>query len=403
MTAPRDWAAVTSRLRWERRAGDRLMPCFAERPSGVAEMVARAALECGEAEALVCGDRRLSWRELSDRANALAGGFARAGVVQGDRIAMVLGNSAAFVIVLFAAARLGAVAVPISTREQRAGVEYVIGDCQAAALFYEAACEGAVPGPAICDQLKLVIDTDSGAFQALLTGDPAPAVWSEEEDVAVILYTSGTTGRPKGAMLSNRSLTHSTLNYVFGMEMAPGGHILVMDDDGREVPCGEVGEIWIGGTMLALGYWGNPAATASEFIGGYWRSGDLGMMDAGGFVYVHDRKKDMINRGGYKIYSAEVESVLMAQTGVAEAAVVGRPCPVLGERVHAVVVLAPDALEITGRELRARLKIELADYKLPETWVVRRDPLPRNPNGKVLKRLLREGLEPYRHGQVGER
>jgi acyl-CoA synthetase (AMP-forming)/AMP-acid ligase II len=122
-------------------------------------------------------------------------------------------------------------------------------------------------------------------------------------------------------------------------------------------------------------------------------------MDADGFVHVHDRKKDMINRGGYKIFSAEVESLLMAHEGVVEAAVMGRPCPVMGERVHAVVVLTPGGPEVGEAELRARLATELADYKVPETWAIGREPLPRNPNGKVLKRLLRETLEPYRHGQ----
>ena len=100
-----------------------------------------------------------------------------------------------------------------------------------------------------------------------------------------------------------------------------------------------------------------------------------------------DRKKDMLNRGGYKIYSVEVENVLMAWPGVAEAAVVGVPCPVLGERVHAVVHapgVAPD-----DDALRAHCAGRLADYKVPETVAWRTEPLPRNANGKVMKRLLR--------------
>ena len=97
--------------------------------------------------------------------------------------------------------------------------------------------------------------------------------------------------------------------------------------------------------MVVPGYWDNPEATAASFTAGYWHSGDLGSIDAQGYVRVFDRKKDMINRGGYKIYSVEVENVLMAWPGMLEAAVVARPCPVLGERVHAVVYgpgVAPD-------------------------------------------------------------
>ena len=89
--------------------------------------------------------------------------------------------------------------------------------------------------------------------------------------------------------------------------------------------------------MVVPGYWDNAAATASSFTAGYWHSGDLGAVDAQGHVRIFDRKKDMLNRGGFKVYSVEVENVLMALPGVVEAAIVGRPCPVLGERVHAFI------------------------------------------------------------------
>ncbi|GAB4481888.1 MAG: hypothetical protein OHK0044_30650 [Burkholderiaceae bacterium] len=131
----------------------------------------------------------------------------------------------------------------------------------------------------------------------------------------------------------------------------------------------------------------DPQATAREFTAGYWHSGDLGAIDADGFVRVFDRKKDLINRGGYKIHSAEVESVLIAHPAVVEAAVVAKPCPVLGERVHAFVCLRDDA---TGDALRAHCAAQLSDYKVPETFTPSRDPLPRNANGKLLKRLLRD-------------
>ena len=103
------------------------------------------------------------------------------------------------------------------------------------------------------------------------------------------------------------------------------------------MPTGMSGELWIGGPMVVAGYWDNREATRSSFIGGYWKSGDIGSIDAEGYVQILDRRKDMLNRGGYKIYSVEVESALLGFPGVLEAAVVARACPVLGERVHAVV------------------------------------------------------------------
>jgi acyl-CoA synthetase (AMP-forming)/AMP-acid ligase II len=118
----------------------------------------------------------------------------------------------------------------------------------------------------------------------------------------------------------------------------PGAHIMVMDADGHELPRGEIGEIWIHSGSVIKGYWNNPTATAESFTGGFWHSGDLGSIDDENFVRVFDRRKDMINRGGLKIYSAEVESVLAGHPDVVESAIIAKPCPVLGERVHAVIV-----------------------------------------------------------------
>ncbi len=170
----------------------------------------------------------------------------------------------------------------------------------------------------------------------------------------------------------------------------PLAEVRVMDDTGRELPRGETGELWIAGPMVVPGYWANPEATAASFTAGWWHSGDLGTVDAQGFVRVFDRKKDMLNRGGYKIYSVEVENVLMGWHGIVEAAVVGKPCPVLGERVHAFVHApgrAPD-----DAALRAFCAARLADYKVPESVTWTDAPLPRNANGKLMKRLLRERL-----------
>jgi O-succinylbenzoic acid--CoA ligase len=170
----------------------------------------------------------------------------------------------------------------------------------------------------------------------------------------------------------------------------PCADIRVMDDAGHELPPGETGELWIGGPMVVPGYWANAEATAASFTAGYWHSGDLGSVDAEGYVRIFDRKKDMLNRGGYKVYSVKVENVLMSWPGVVEAAVIGVPCDVLGERVHAVLHAPDVALE--QEVLRQYCAARLADYEVPERFVWSTQPLPRNANGKVMKRLLREAV-----------
>jgi O-succinylbenzoic acid--CoA ligase len=139
--------------------------------------------------------------------------------------------------------------------------------------------------------------------------------------------------------------------------------------------------------MVVPGYWDNPEATAKGFAEGCWRSGDVGSIDAQGLVRVFDRIKDMINRGGFKIYSVEVENTLMALAGVVEAAVVGHPCPVLGERVHAYLYMPNQQHDADA--VRAHCAARLADYKVPEEIFFSDTPLPRNANGKLLKRSLR--------------
>ena len=189
-----------------------------------------------------------------------------------------------------------------------------------------------------------------------------------------------------------------------GMAVACGG-VAVMDAAGRELPAGESGEVWINGPMVVPGYWNNAAATAESFVGGYWRSGDLGTLDVAGFLRVHDRLKDVINRGGYKVYSAEVEAVLAMHPWVLESAVVGTPCAVLGERVHAFVALrepgtGTDAVAVADA-LAGFSREHLSDYKVPEGWTVVDQPLPRNANGKLMKRVLRERLARMRDAGSG--
>ncbi len=170
----------------------------------------------------------------------------------------------------------------------------------------------------------------------------------------------------------------------------PCAHIAVMDENAVEVPRGTAGEVYIGGAMVVPGYWANPDATEREFKAGYWKSGDLGIMDEQGYLRIIDRIKDVINRGGYKIYASEVENVLLDHPAVLEVAVVAKPCPVLGERAHAFLVLRDS--EVSDAELRQHCVTLLSDYKVPESFVRLDLTLPRNANGKILKRELRQRL-----------
>lgn len=502
----------------------RVMRCYADRAPNAHAMLAEAAAARPDALAMVDGEIRLTQRELHDRAGRLAAGLAELGLGAGDRVMMMVSNRAAFVELLLACLASGLIAVPVSARSQAPEIAYVVEDCGAAALFHDGAFAGVLPKDGAAP--KILIDVDGEAYAGLFAGAPRAATPGAEEDVAVILYTSGTTGAPKGAMLTHLNIVHSCLHFSEGMALthedrsllaAPASHVtglianiltilsvggaalilpafevegflrlaeaegmthtvmvpamynlvlmranladwslgrwrlggfggapmpektiarlaealphlalvnaygatetcspatltpagvtdrpdsvgralpcaemLVMDEAGREVPRGETGEIWIAGPMVSPGYWRNVEKTEASFVHGFWRSGDVGAVDEGGYFRVLDRLKDMINRGGYKIYSAEVENVLAAHPDVAEAAVIPTPDPVLGERVSAVICLARGAAADEAA-LRAHCAERLSDYKRPERYEFRTEPLPRNANGKIQKRALLPG------------
>ncbi len=165
--------------------------------------------------------------------------------------------------------------------------------------------------------------------------------------------------------------------------------VRIVDDHGRDVPTGEVGEIWFRGANLFRGYWGRPEATAEAFADGWLRTGDIGRLDAEGFVTIEDRKKDMVLRGGENVYCAEVEAALYEHPAVHEAAVFGVPHPRLGEEVAAAVVPKAGAA-LRAEELRAHVAARIASFKVPTIWKLRDDRLPRTATGKILKRALRD-------------
>ena len=173
----------------------------------------------------------------------------------------------------------------------------------------------------------------------------------------------------------------------------PWVEMRAVDGAGEDVPIGQVGELWTRSHQNMAGYWNNPAATAEAVTpDGWFRTGDAGYLDADGFVYLHDRVKDMIVSGGENVYPAEVENVLARHPAVADVAVIGVPDDTWGEAVKAIVVLSPEAglaADDVERELIAFARESLAGYKLPKSVDVT-DALPRNPSGKLLKRELRE-------------
>ena len=535
-----EWTlASLPRSRREAHYGDRVVSCFSGRPASLLQLLDAAVAARPDGEAVVCGDDRWSWSEVEARTAVIAGGLAERGIAAGDRVALLLGNRAEFVLALFAILRLGAIAVPLSIRYQTPEIAFALDDCGAALLIHEADLAPRLPA---ADQItgvraRIVVGGEAGSprdgaqhWRALTQARAFTARPSDgEEDAAVILYTSGTTGRPKGAMLTHLSLINSALvfKYCFALTEAdrsvaavplahvtgivanilamaacagalvilpefkaaaflalaerermthtlivpamynlclltadfdtrdlstwriggfggapmpeptikrlaeklpglklmntygatetsspsttmpaelaatrlasvglpvPNCRIIIVDDRGVELPRGEAGEIWIAGPSVVKGYWNRPDADAKSFTAGYWHSGDIGSMDEDGFVYVLDRKKDMINRGGLKIFSAEVESVLASHPGVVESAIVARPCPVLGERVHAFVTVRDPAP--SPAELQRFVGERLSDYKVPETLTLTAEPQPRNANGKILKRQLRDALRP---------
>ena len=525
-----DWSqSQIPPMRLQSRFGDRVVPAFCDRPASLWAMIAEARGRNADGEALICGNVRLSWRQALEQAARIAAGFRRLGLQRGDRVAVLLGNRIEFPLLLFAAAHEGLVTVLLSTRQQKPEIAYVLADCGAKILIHEAALAERLPDaqdvPDVIHRIAVDDDPARSRYSSLVENAPAAApIEVGEEDTAMILYTSGTTGKPKGAMLAHCNIVHSSMVFVSCLQLTgadrsiaavplghvtgvvanittmircggtliimpefkaadylklaarervtytvmvpamynlcllqpdfdgydlsswriggfggapmpvatieklkakipglklmncygatettspstimpgelteshidsvglqcPGARIVVMGTDGRELPPGEIGELWIQSASVIKGYWNNPKATAESFTGGFWHSGDLGSVDAEGFVRVFDRQKDMINRGGLKIYSAEVESVLAGHPAVVESAIIARPCPVLGERVHAVVVTRQP---VTDTDLRAWCAERLSDYKVPENMAITTDPLPRNANGKVLKRQLRE-------------
>jgi long-chain acyl-CoA synthetase len=174
-----------------------------------------------------------------------------------------------------------------------------------------------------------------------------------------------------------------------------GVQVEVRRPDGSMCEPGEVGEVWVRGPNVMLGYWNRPEATAGALLDGWYRTGDAAHMDGDGYLYMIDRLRDMIITGGENVYSVEVEAVLADHDAVLEAAVFGIPDPRWGEAVHAVVTV-PDGVAVSADELTRHCRERIAGFKVPRSIELTTEPLPKSGAGKVLKHRLRE---PYWAGQ----
>ena len=516
----------------------------------LAELIEDVAREDGERTAIIFQDQPISYAQLDALVERAADGLAARGVAQGDRVALLLPNIPPFIVAYYAVARLGAIAVPLNLLYKADEIAYVLNDSEAKALiafegFYAQAAEAVKRAPSV-EQVVVVGQGDAStcpegttAWSALVDGS-APkrrAATVRPEDVAVVCYTSGTTGRSKGAMLTHRNFIANCeqcdqakgfafgesdrillvlpLFHIFAMNVGmnaglrggstlilivrfeplpvleqiqrhratiflgappmyvawvntpqlgdydlsslrmvvsgaaalpvqilrrfeevtgvqimegygltetspvshgnfaapkgsrpgtigwpiPGMECRLVDDQDNDVGPGQEGEIVLRGENVMAGYWRKPAETAEAMRGGWFHTGDIATVDEEGYYAIVDRKKDMINAGGFKVWPREVEEVLFRHPAVREAAVVPMPDEYVGERPLAYVALK-EGQEATGEELIAYCRERLASFKAPAR-VEFRPELPKLPTGKVLRRVLRE--EARQVGGVGSR
>ncbi|MBE0479667.1 MAG: long-chain-fatty-acid--CoA ligase [Dehalococcoidia bacterium] len=504
------------------------------------EMMARNSRKFPNKEALIYGDTRLTYKQLNERINKLAYALLDLGIKKGSKVAVLAFNCNQFMETYFALGKIGGVAVPLNFRLHPEELKYIINNADAEALIVgEAFVETAKGIQKDLPTVKRYIVISDKPADGMLQfekwiekyPDTEPLVLVDEDDPAFIMYTAGTTGRPKGAVITHKNemvlwmlgatfvfsepqlgnlwdyrgfgvppifhlasfgfcqflfflgttivlptevfdpayimrtiekervnalvMVPAMTNFLlmlpdldkydtsslhlwgssgailptetrrqlkkhfpnikifdlFGMtetsalvsgllpsesegretsvgRALPFIEIRVVDDNDRDVPIGEVGEAVYRGPTVLKEYYKDPKATAEAMRNGWFHSGDLVRKDAGGYLYIVDRKKDMINSGGENIYPAEIEQVLFKNPKIMECAVIGVHDKDWGESVKAIVVPKPGE-QLTEAEVIDFCKASLASYKKPRS-VDFMDALPRNAMGKVLKTVLRE-------------
>src|SRR5829696_6387057 len=507
------------------------------RQHAVGDLLHRTARRYPDKPAIVAGDVRMSFAEFDASVNRAAHALADRGLVQGDRLALLSHNSWQFAVLAFATAKLGVVLVPVNFMLGAEEIAFILRHSGAAGMVVEDAlattAEKALASAGVAGGVRGWIGLSGASPTAgwedvdawWQAGDAsAPDVVVADDDPLRLMYTSGTESRPKGVVLSSRSLISQYVscivdggmgpddvevhalpmyhcaqldcffsvdvylgatsiilpapnpaavlatiarekvtklfcpptvwisllrhpdfdttdlsslrkgyygaspmpvevlrelqrrlpdvqlwNFYGQTEMAPLATILrpheqlpragsagraslnvetmLVDDDGNPVAPGEVGEIVHRSPHAALGYYEDEEKTAEAFKGGWFHSGDLGVMTEDGFLSVVDRKKDMIKTGGENVASREIEEAIYELPEVAEVAVFGISHPHWIEAVTAVVV-RKEGSTLTVEQVQAHVRERLAGYKRPK-YVVFADALPKNPSGKILKRQLR--------------
>ncbi|MFC3038768.1 fatty acyl-CoA synthetase [Virgibacillus xinjiangensis] len=525
----------------EANAADRLDKTLARaRRNTLGDLLARTRERLPSKFAIAYKGKRLSYAELDDMVNQTAYAFREDGVEKGDMMMVMSKNSLDFVVANFALARIGAVMIPVNYMLHTEDIQYILEHAEANGFI--AAAEYATILDAAAARLEIehrylmdTAETDEGlpgwtTLADARKGRPVEFVDADidDDDLAHVLYTSGTESRPKGVMLTHKSLIseyvssivdgkmeerdvaihalplyHSAQLHVFlgpaiylgqsgiildaaspeviletiekekatqlfcpptvwiallrhpdfdrrdlstlekcyygaaimpreilkelaerlpnasfwnfygQTEVAPLATALqpedqlrklgsagvptlnvqtkIVDDDGKETPRGEVGEIVHRTPHAMKGYLHDPDKTAEAFKDGWFHSGDLGMMDEEGYITIVDRKKDMINTGGVNVSSREVEETIYQLDGVSEVAVVSIPDAYWIEAVTAIVV-PKKGIELTKEQVVDFCKEKLSKFKIPK-YVDFTDELPKNPSGKVLKRSLRDQYE----------
>lgn len=493
----------------------------------IAQSIERAAQFFPDKAAIIFEDQTISYQELNASVNKLANAFMANGVQKGDRVVLYLPNIPEFIICYFAALKIGAIAVSANSMLKSFELEYLLNDsgakllCTVDALLVNLKKDQ-------CDTLEHVLVCEGAAddYPTLdswinNTSDKGRAVDMDRDDPAVLLYTSGTTGMPKGAILTHgnvvsncwstvhhggfvpddRAALFLPLFHVFGQnfimnatfiacatlvlfrrfvkeqvldtiqkervtlffgvptiyiellntdlspydlssiryefsaaapmprtisqqwkelfgrpifegygltECSPSvcyNHdfrhkhgsvgtpvenveLKILDETGKEVPSGELGEICIKGPGVMKGYWNRPKETRAAMKNGWLHTGDTGTMDEEGYVFIVDRVKDMINVSGFKVWPAEVEQYICKHPAVKEVAVYGVPHAQKGEAVKASIVPMDDA-HVTAEEIIAFCRENMAAYKVPRIVEFIQE-LPKSAVGKVLKLVLKE-------------
>ncbi len=505
-------------------------------PARICDGLIRAGTERPDAMAVVCGSRRTTYGALLNRVQRLATVLRDAGLEPGKRAAILSQNSDRYIEFYFAAIWAGGIMVPLNHRLSPPELAHLVEDCSPSLLVYDDAHSAKAQQLAENTSTLTLIragETPGAGVDyeaALASAAPSPDLSGAETDTALIVYTGGTTGKPRGVMLSHRNIvsnsvstipylqldtfttqlhvgpffhlgagqrifsatdagaTHvvlekfsvesvlktiedekvtatvlvptmmrrilehpdldtynlESLRYVsygaapmppavlkafmqrfdacvvcqsygqtecspvatslehddhlqsgpFGDKSTTVGRavanvtIAIVDADGEAVQPNHVGEITVAGPNVMLGYWKNPEATTKALRHGRLHTGDLGYMDADGFVTLVDRLKDMVISGGENVYSVEVERVLSLHDEIVAAAVIGVADPDLGERVHAVVVRSPEST-LDAQGIQAHCRAHLAGYKVPRSIDFITDSLPLTSTNKIDKKALK--------------